>query len=94
MKIRVTRRARTDMLEILSFVAEKSPQGAARVAAAIEAGMSFLLENPRGGLRTDHPELYVKILPDCPYKIFYRFRTDAIEIVHIRHSARRPWPVS
>lgn len=92
MKIRVTRRARNDMLEILSFVAEKSPQGAARVAAAIDAGMSFLSESPRGGLRTDHAELYVKILPDCPYKIFYRLKADAIEVVHIRHSARRPWP--
>jgi plasmid stabilization system protein ParE len=26
-----------------------------------------------------------------PYKIFYRLRGDAVEILHIRHTARRPW---
>jgi plasmid stabilization system protein ParE len=26
-----------------------------------------------------------------PYKIFYRLRDDAVEILHIRHTARRAW---
>jgi toxin ParE1/3/4 len=26
-----------------------------------------------------------------PYKIFYRLRGDAAEILHIRHTARQPW---
>ncbi|MGJ0393853.1 MAG: type II toxin-antitoxin system RelE/ParE family toxin [Methylocystis sp.] len=92
MNVRFTRRAQSDLLEILSYLAEKSPQGAARVATALEAGISFVSENPRGGLRTEQASLYVKILPNCPYKIFYRFKADVIEVVHIRHSARRPWP--
>lgn len=26
-----------------------------------------------------------------PYKIFYRVRDDAVEILHVHHSAREPW---
>ncbi len=26
-----------------------------------------------------------------PYKIFYRLRDDAVEVLHIRHTARQPW---
>jgi plasmid stabilization system protein ParE len=27
-----------------------------------------------------------------PYRIFYRVRRDAVEILHIRHTSRAPWP--
>ena len=27
----------------------------------------------------------------APYKIFYRVREDIVEVIHIRHTARRPW---
>jgi plasmid stabilization system protein ParE len=33
----------------------------------------------------------VKLLTHYPYKIFYRVRGGAVEIVHIRHAVRRPW---
>ncbi len=26
-----------------------------------------------------------------PYRIFYRARSDAVQILHIRHSSRAPW---
>ena len=26
-----------------------------------------------------------------PFRIFYRVREDALEIVHVRHTSRRPW---
>ena len=26
-----------------------------------------------------------------PYKIFYRMRMDVVEILHVRHTARRSW---
>ena len=26
-----------------------------------------------------------------PFRIFYRIRDDAVEIMHVRHTSRRPW---
>jgi plasmid stabilization system protein ParE len=40
---------------------------------------------------TRHRDVRVAPLGRYPYKIFYRVRGDAIEILHIHHEARRPW---
>lgn len=37
------------------------------------------------------PAIRVVLVLSYPYKIFYRIRGDVIEILHIRHTARRPW---
>jgi plasmid stabilization system protein ParE len=38
-------------------------------------------------------DLWVRVVSVSryPYKIFCRLRGDAVEILHIRHTARRPW---
>jgi len=37
--------------------------------------------------------LRVKVMRRYGYKIFYRIVDgDTVEIMHIRHSSRRPWP--
>jgi hypothetical protein len=33
----------------------------------------------------------VTFLRRYPFAIFYRIRTDRVLILHLRHSARRPW---
>ncbi|MEZ5787999.1 MAG: type II toxin-antitoxin system RelE/ParE family toxin [Xanthobacteraceae bacterium] len=43
------------------------------------------------GYRTENPQVRVIFVGDYPYKIFYRIRGSNIEILHIRHTARRPW---
>jgi toxin ParE1/3/4 len=37
------------------------------------------------------PDVRVAPLGRFPYKIFYRVGADAIEILHIHHTARKPW---
>lgn len=37
------------------------------------------------------PGVRVASLGRYPYKIFYRVRDDAVEILHIHHAAREPW---
>jgi plasmid stabilization system protein ParE len=37
------------------------------------------------------PGLHVAAVICYPFKIFYRVFDDHIRIVHIRHTARRPW---
>ena len=48
-------------------------------------------EQPFASEQTDDPTLRVKIVLGFRYKIFYRIREDIIEIVHVRHTSRRPW---
>jgi len=37
------------------------------------------------------PGLHVVPLVRYPFKVFYRVLDDRLRIVHIRHTARRPW---
>jgi plasmid stabilization system protein ParE len=59
--------------------------------ASIREAAAQLGENPHSGYATDDPQLRIKFVVRFPYKIFYRLRGDAVEILHIRHTARRPW---
>ncbi|MER9756821.1 type II toxin-antitoxin system RelE/ParE family toxin [Mesorhizobium sp. M0166] len=67
-----------------------APQGALSVISWIHAGISRLAEFPESGHATDIPGVRVLFTGRYPYKIFYRARADAIEILHIRHTSRRP----
>jgi len=33
----------------------------------------------------------VKVIVQYPYKVFYSVHAEQVEILHVRHSARRPW---
>jgi toxin ParE1/3/4 len=39
----------------------------------------------------NRPDVRVAPLGRYPYKIFYRVTPDAVEILHIHHTARQPW---
>ena len=91
MKVRYTPRARGDIEALAQHLAERSPGGAANVLRAIYAGVDFIAEHPEASARADEPETRVKIVVRYRYKIFYRIDGDAVDIVHIRHAARRPW---
>ena len=92
MIVRYTQRAEDDLadnsrLPRLLY----SPEGARRVAASLEETIRITADHPFGARKTTRPMLLVKIVRRYPYKIFYRVREDAVEIVHIRHASRRPW---
>lgn len=50
-----------------------------------------LADQPLSGYATEDPTVRVRFLVQYPYKIFYRVRDATVEILHIRHAARRPW---
>jgi toxin ParE1/3/4 len=58
---------------------------------AIRAAIESVAQNPFSGRRTSDSTVRVKIVSRYGYKIFYSVESDAIEILHIRHGARRPW---
>ena len=91
MIVRYTPRAERDLEGILVYISERSESGARNVWRSITAAIEGLAENPEIGVKTRLPGVRVRIAVGYPYKIFYRVRDDAVDILHIRHGARRVW---
>ena len=92
MKIRYRARALSDLSDIYQYLEPRSPTGARNVLRAIHAAIGNIGQHPYGAEQTSEPDIRVKILGRYRYKIFYSMiETDVVEIIHIRHAARRPW---
>ena len=91
MRIRYTPQARGDIDRIDEYLNKRSSGGARNVLRAIYAGVQFAAERPEGSKRTEDPAVRVKVVRRYRYKIFYRILDDAVEVLHIRHTSRRPW---
>ncbi|UFS91461.1 type II toxin-antitoxin system RelE/ParE family toxin [Bradyrhizobium daqingense] len=65
MNIRYTLPALADLESILTYIAETSPQGAARVQKRIQDVISLLPAHPEIGLRTDDSD--IRRLTTTPY---------------------------
>jgi plasmid stabilization system protein ParE len=92
MRVRYTPRARGDIEQIYRFLEERSPAGARNVLRAIYAGVQFISEFPQASERTDDPQVRVRIVRRYRYRVFYRIiDDDTAEILHVRHTSRRPW---
>jgi plasmid stabilization system protein ParE len=93
MRVRITRTARRDLRNIRAFYLESSPRTADRVRREILAAINLLAARPGIGLPhgQDSPALRSKLVLNYPFRIHYRVGDNAIEILHIRHTARRDW---
>jgi toxin ParE1/3/4 len=88
MRLRYTLPALADLDSILAYVNERSPQGAARIHARIQAVANMLLQFPLIGAPTDDPTIRRLATIPYPYLIFYEV-TDSDIIIHaVRHGAR------
>ena len=56
----------------------------------LRQSIDLLARQPFSAPETAMAEVRVMFVGRYPYKVLYRVREDAIEIVHIRHTARRP----
>jgi plasmid stabilization system protein ParE len=74
MRLRYTLPALADLASILEYIADHSPQGAARVHARIRAITDLLLRYPLAGAMTDDPTI----------------RRITRRLIHISSSTRRP----
>jgi plasmid stabilization system protein ParE len=61
------------------------------VLAAIHRAIELVARHPESSEQTSDPDIRVKVLGRYRYKIFYRVADDTVDILHIRHAARRPW---
>jgi toxin ParE1/3/4 len=91
MRVRFAARARNDIEEIYSYIAEKNPVAAKHVKAAILATVKLVASRPYVGLRNARAtELRSRLVSRYPYRIHYLVRGQDMMILHIRHGARRP----
>jgi len=88
---RYTPRARRDIDRIYGYLNKRSASGAHNVLLTTYAGVQFIAERPEGSERTDDPSVRVKIVRRYRYKIFYSVVGKTVEILHVRHTSRRPW---
>jgi toxin ParE1/3/4 len=91
MRVRFTPEAFADRERIFEYLRERSPSGARNVMASIRDAVNLLSEQPHSGYVTNDRAVRVRFVIRHPYKIFYRVRGEVVEIVHIRHTSRRPW---
>lgn len=90
MKLRYTPKALAELDEILTYIAERSPQGARNVQARIQAITTLLQEHPLSGQLTSESGLRRIVTPPYPYLVFYEVTADEVVIIGIRHGARAP----
>jgi addiction module RelE/StbE family toxin len=93
MRIEYAPRAVRDLEDIGAYYrATASPATAVAIAERLERVMERLSRQPESApMVIDRPGIRVVPVRRTPYRIFYRVRGDVVEILHIRHTARRPW---
>ena len=86
-----TQKALNDLAEIVGHIAEDDAQAASRFGSSLVAHVELLARFPRmGGLIRKRPR--VRKLLHSPFLVYYHVREAKreIEVLHIRHGARKP----
>ena len=92
MTLRFTPRARDDLREILEYIDRDNPAAADRVRRAIFNATELIARRPHLGIRNaTAAELRSRLVTGYPYRIHYFIDDADVWVMHIRHSARRPW---
>jgi toxin ParE1/3/4 len=91
MRLRYREQALADLEQIFEYLDERNPVGGRNVIDAIYLAIRQITDHPLSGRATSDPDIHVKIVGRYHYKIFYIVHANEIEILHVRHSARRPW---
>ena len=93
MRIEYAPRAIGDLHEIGSYYRTVANEMvAAAVGQRIEHVINLVARQPSiAPLVPRRTNVRVALVLRYPYKIFYRVHRDAVQILHIRHTARRPW---
>ncbi len=92
MKVHYRELALSDLDRVFHYLGERNVSGARRVIAAIHAAIDDIALNPLSARVTSDSTVRVKIVRRYGYKIFYSVDAEGVEILHVRHGARRAWP--
>lgn len=91
MRVRYTPAAFAEREAIFDYLNERSPQAAREVVDLIARRIAELADHPHKGHPSDRKGIYTLWIAPRPYRVFYRIDGEDVVIVHIRHTARRPW---
>jgi toxin ParE1/3/4 len=92
MRIIFTETALSDLNQIFEYLTSNYPTLVGPVEQRINSVLTRLQDWPESARKvTQRTTVRVAPLVRYPYRIFYRITNEAIEIVHIRHTSRRPW---
>jgi toxin ParE1/3/4 len=93
MRVEYSKRALADLRQIAAYYARSGNLAIAeRTAEHIQQVIARIAVSPFSGRAVvGRPGVRVALLPSYRYKIFYRVAGDAIRIMHIRHTSRRPY---
>ena len=95
MKVRFTAVARSEIAEILTYIANDSPTAAQRVASEIEITVALLSRHPRIAMVVHESGVRAKLVGRFQYRIFYTIDDDILTIRNVRSTRRRlPWDTS
>jgi len=89
-KLRYTLRAAQELEQVLSYIDDRSPEGARRVKARIQGVIDLIASHPQSGQLTSARRLRRIVVHPYPYLIFYAATNDEVVIHGVRHAARRP----
>lgn len=89
MRVRFTLGAQRQLDQIFAYIATDSPAAARRIVDRIEYVGELLGDQPRMGRKIEFLGLFVLPVWETPYLIYYRIVGDEVQIVRVRHSARR-----
>lgn len=87
-RVRWTRRALNDLVDIRAFIAADDPRAARRIGQAILKAAERLAVMPRRGRPGRVAGTRELILPGWPWILVYNATGDRIHILAFRHSAR------
>jgi toxin ParE1/3/4 len=91
MRVRYTPRARTDIVSILTYIERLSPKGARNVARALRKTIELIGQFPHSSRAAGESGTRVLPVGRYPYLVYWNVEATDAWIVHIRHTARRPW---
>jgi plasmid stabilization system protein ParE len=92
MKVLYTAAAVRDLDEIAEWLAAHYPTIGPVVERRIRTVIEHIGRWPESARRSaKRPGVRVIPVGRYPYRVFYRVTDDAVEILHVHHSARRPW---
>ena len=92
MKLVYSRQALADLDEIATYyTANGSPAIADAIGRRLEDVIDRICHNPESAPKvSQRSHVRAAAVVRYPFRIFYRVRNETIDILHIRHTSRRP----
>ena len=87
-ELRISPRARDDLIEIWSYIADDSVTNADAFIDKLYEAMEALGRQPGSGRQREELAPGIQSFPFGRYLIFYRALTSTVEIVRVLHGAR------